>query len=60
MRMLEHINAPVRGRKTVVVGASNTVGQPMALELLLQGATTTVCHRFTQDLAAEVAEARSG
>src|SRR5699024_4383879 len=57
MRMLEHIEQPIRGRKAVVVGASNIVGRPMALELLCHGATVTVCHRFTQDLAAEVAEA---
>lgn len=56
MRMLEHIGEPVRGRKAVVVGASNIVGRPVAMELLLKGATTTVCHRFTHDLAAEVAE----
>src|SRR5690606_4506735 len=48
---------PVRGRNAVVVGASNIVGRPMALELLLAGATITVCHRFTQDLAAELARA---
>ena len=35
------------GRHAVVVGASNIVGRPMALELLLMGATVTVCHRFT-------------
>lgn len=45
------------GRQAVVVGASNHVGRPMALELLLAGATTTVTHRFTRDLAAEVARA---
>ncbi|MGQ0619155.1 MAG: bifunctional methylenetetrahydrofolate dehydrogenase/methenyltetrahydrofolate cyclohydrolase FolD [Panacagrimonas sp.] len=45
------------GRRAVVVGASNIVGRPMALELLLAGATTTVCHRFTRDLAAEVSRA---
>lgn len=45
------------GRRAVVVGASNIVGRPMALELLLAGATTTVCHRFTLDLAAEVKRA---
>lgn len=45
------------GRRAVVVGASNIVGRPMALELLLAGATTTVCHRFTRDLSAEVGRA---
>lgn len=57
VRMLEAIGEPIRGRKAVIVGASNIVGRPMAMELLRKGATTTVCHRFTRDLAAEVAEA---
>ncbi|HHJ14303.1 MAG TPA: bifunctional methylenetetrahydrofolate dehydrogenase/methenyltetrahydrofolate cyclohydrolase FolD [Gammaproteobacteria bacterium] len=38
------------GREAVVVGVSNHVGRPMALELLLAGATVTCCHRFTRDL----------
>jgi methylenetetrahydrofolate dehydrogenase (NADP+)/methenyltetrahydrofolate cyclohydrolase len=46
------------GQRAVVVGASNIVGRPMALELLLAGCTTTVCHRFTRDLAAEVGRAQ--
>jgi methylenetetrahydrofolate dehydrogenase (NADP+)/methenyltetrahydrofolate cyclohydrolase len=41
----------------VVVGASNLVGRPMALELLIAGATVTVCHRFTRDLSEHVARA---
>lgn len=45
------------GRRAVVVGASNHVGRPMGLELLLAGATTTICHRFTRDLDQEVARA---
>jgi len=45
------------GRQALVVGASNHVGRPMMLELLLAGATTTIAHRFTRDLAAEVARA---
>jgi methylenetetrahydrofolate dehydrogenase (NADP+) / methenyltetrahydrofolate cyclohydrolase len=57
IQLLLHHDIPVRGRKAVVVGASNIVGRPMALELLLAGATTTVCHRFTQDLAAELESA---
>ncbi len=58
MTLLEHIGAEVRGLDAVVVGASNHVGRPMALELLLAGCTVTVCHRFTRDLAAEVARAQ--
>src|SRR5258708_6942334 len=41
----------------VVVGASSIVGRPMALELLLAGATVTICHSRTRDLASEVARA---
>ena len=57
MTLLEHYEIEVRSRSAVVVGASNIVGRPMALELLLAGATTTVCHRFTTDLATEVGRA---
>jgi methylenetetrahydrofolate dehydrogenase (NADP+) / methenyltetrahydrofolate cyclohydrolase len=57
MSLLAHYDIPVRGRNAVVIGASNIVGRPMALELLLAGATTTVCHRFTADLEAELARA---
>ena len=57
IRLLETVEEPFRGRQAVVVGASNIVGRPMSLEFLLKGATTTVCHRFTEDLAAEVARA---
>ncbi len=41
----------------VVVGASNIVGRPMALELLLAGCTTTVCHKFTKQLEQHVRRA---
>ena len=57
MTLLRHIGVPVRGQHAVIVGASNHVGRPLALELLLAGATTTVCHRFTQDLASHIARA---
>lgn len=57
IKLLEHIGAPLKGQHAVIVGASNIVGRPMALELLLMGATTTVCHRFTTDLAAYVRQA---
>ena len=50
VRMLEKAGIAVKGKHCVVVGASNIVGRPMALELLLSGATVTVCHRFTQNL----------
>lgn len=54
IRMLDAVGLSVRGLNAVVVGASNIVGRPMSLELLLMGATTTVCHRFTRDLEAHV------
>ena len=57
IRLLEHVGAPLKGQHAVMVGASNIVGRPMALELLLMGATTTVCHRFTSDLATFVRQA---
>ena len=57
IRLLDHIGVSVKGKHCVVVGASNIVGRPMSLVLLLMGATTTVTHRFTQDLAHHVREA---
>jgi methylenetetrahydrofolate dehydrogenase (NADP+)/methenyltetrahydrofolate cyclohydrolase len=57
MTLLQHTGVDLYGKRAVVVGASNIVGRPMALELLLGGCTVTVCHRFTRDLAAEVARA---
>ncbi len=57
MKMLASIAAPVAGLDAVVVGASNIVGRPMALELILAGATTTVCHSRTKNLGAQVARA---
>ncbi len=57
MTLLDTTGEPVRGQNAVVVGASNHVGRPMMLELLLAGCTVTICHRFTRDLAAEVARA---
>lgn len=50
MTLLRHIGVDPKGLHAVVVGASNHVGRPLALELLLAGATTTVAHRFTRDL----------
>ena len=57
IHMLETIGEPFKGRHAVVVGASNIVGRPMNLELLLAGATVTVTHRFTKDLASYVSSA---
>ena len=57
IHMLKTIGEPFKGRHAVVVGASNIVGRPMNLELLLAGATVTVTHRFTNDLASYVSDA---
>jgi methylenetetrahydrofolate dehydrogenase (NADP+) / methenyltetrahydrofolate cyclohydrolase len=57
IKMLEHCDEKFVGRHAVVVGASNIVGRPMALELLLMGATVTICHRFTEHLEHHVAAA---
>ncbi|HET9482498.1 MAG TPA: bifunctional methylenetetrahydrofolate dehydrogenase/methenyltetrahydrofolate cyclohydrolase FolD [Xanthomonadales bacterium] len=56
MTLLAHTDRPVRGRHAVVVGVSNHVGRPMALELLLAGCTVTCCHKFTVDLARHVGD----
>lgn len=57
IKLLESIQIDLHGLHAVVVGASNIVGRPMSLELLLAGATTTVCHRFTKDLESHVRSA---
>lgn len=57
IHLLQHAGAPFYGQRAVIVGASNHVGRPMVLELLLAGATVTCCHRFTRDLAEHIAEA---
>lgn len=57
MKLLEATDRPIRGSDAVIVGASNHVGRPMALELLLAGSTVTLCHRFTRNLAEQVARA---
>ena len=57
MTLLESTGVDLHGLDAVVVGASNIVGRPMALELLLAGCTTTVTHRFTRNLAEHVRRA---
>lgn len=57
MTLLEEYGIDPKGKKAVIVGASNIVGRPQALEMLLARATVTVCHSATADLAAEVAAA---
>ena len=57
MKMLESIGYKLRGKHAVVIGRSNIVGKPMALMLLQQNATVTVCHSATADLKAMTLQA---
>lgn len=57
MTMIESTKRNVKGLDAVIVGASNIVGRPMGLELLLAGCTVTTCHKFTQDLKSHVERA---
>ena len=52
MKMLESIDYPLNGKHAVVIGRSNIVGKPMALMLLAQNATVTICHSRTINLKA--------
>ena len=57
MKMLESIGYDLKGRHAVVIGRSNIVGKPMAMMLLAQSATVTVCHSATRDLQAMTLQA---
>jgi len=57
MRLLDSTEIELRGKEAVIVGASNMVGRPMALELLIAGCTVTSCHRFTRDLKKHISSA---
>nr|WP_086940715.1 bifunctional methylenetetrahydrofolate dehydrogenase/methenyltetrahydrofolate cyclohydrolase FolD [Thaumasiovibrio occultus] len=57
MTLIERYNLSTHGKHAVIVGASNIVGRPMTMELLLAGCTTTTCHRFTQDLEGHIRQA---
>ena len=57
MALLEATGIPLRGLDATIVGASNHVGRPMGLELLLAGCTVTTAHKFTQDVRAHVRQA---
>lgn len=50
MRLLQHARVPLAGAHAVVIGRSNIVGKPLALLLLQQDATVTICHSKTRDL----------
>ncbi len=51
MRLLEHADVPLAGRRAVVIGRSNIVGKPLALLLLRKDATVTICHSKSKDLS---------
>ena len=57
MKMLEHTGVPLRGAHAVVIGRSNIVGKPMAMLLLAESCTVTICHSATRNLAALTREA---
>ncbi|MDP3702318.1 MAG: bifunctional methylenetetrahydrofolate dehydrogenase/methenyltetrahydrofolate cyclohydrolase FolD [Hylemonella sp.] len=57
MKMLESIGYDLKGKHAVVIGRSNIVGKPMALMLLQQNATVTICHSGTRDLKAMTLQA---
>ena len=57
IHMLDTIGETYKGRDALIVGASNIVGRPMSLELLLAGATVNVAHKFTKNLDEHVSRA---
>ena len=57
MHLLDSIGEVYKGRHAVIVGASNIVGRPMTMELLLAGATVSVCHRFSSNTPELIAQA---
>ncbi len=57
MKIIEYIGQDIKGKHAVIVGASNIVGRPMAMELLLAGCTITITHRFTENLEQHIKQA---
>ncbi|MEI6860546.1 MAG: bifunctional methylenetetrahydrofolate dehydrogenase/methenyltetrahydrofolate cyclohydrolase FolD, partial [Shewanella sp.] len=57
MTLIKSTGVDTYGLDAIIVGASNIVGRPMTLELLLAGCTTTTCHRFTRNLEQKVRQA---
>jgi len=57
MKLLEQTGIDLHGQEAVIVGASNIVGRPMTMELLLAGATVTVAHKFTRNLQQHIERA---
>ena len=57
MKLIDSTGVPLRGKHAVVIGRSNTVGKPMALMLLQQNATVTICHSATGDIKSHTLQA---
>ncbi len=57
IKLLEQTGVDLHGKEAVIVGASNIVGRPMAMELLIAGATVTITHRFTLNLQQHIERA---
>lgn len=57
IQLLQYYQLPLRGKQALVVGSSNIVGRPMAMELLLAKATVTICHSATKQLEHHVKDA---
>lgn len=57
VRMLEHFDIPLEGKRVTVVGRSMVVGKPLAMLLLNKNATVTICHTKTADLAKQCRQA---
>ncbi len=57
MKMLDSIKCDLRGKDCVIIGASNIVGRPMAMEFLNAGATVQVCHKGTKDIIQKASSA---
>ncbi len=57
MQLLELTGVPIRGLDATILGASNHVGRPMGLELLLAGCTVTTAHKFSRDVRASARSA---
>ncbi|MCI6638360.1 MAG: tetrahydrofolate dehydrogenase/cyclohydrolase catalytic domain-containing protein [Bilifractor sp.] len=57
MEILRHYQYDLKGKKAVVIGRSLVIGKPVAMMLLKENATVTICHTKTKDMAAEAREA---
>ncbi|MCD8300279.1 MAG: bifunctional 5,10-methylenetetrahydrofolate dehydrogenase/5,10-methenyltetrahydrofolate cyclohydrolase [Clostridiales bacterium] len=57
MEILKYYNIPIEGRRAAVVGRSLVVGRPVAMMLLKENATVTLCHTRTPDISAETSDA---